>query len=331
MPFLSNRPAYDVAVDLGTAFVRVFALGRGLVAEEPSLVRVRRAPLAVESVGLRAAEPHDGDPSISQVRPLQKGVVRDVDCAAWLLTPLLRRARGLTLSRPAVLAFAPTDATADEAEAVREALLRAGAARVSILPEPQAAAVGAGLDLASPYAQMLIDVGEGITDAVVIREGRILVSVAVRVGCADLRSAVADVLASSVGALAADDEVDLLIRRAEASSPSEALSFRAAERPFSQRTRCEPRAIRCSDVREAMSPVLDQIAGVARAAWSALSEQVSCEVIESGLCLTGGGANLHMVVERIVRMTSLDVRIPPMPMHAVITGASRIASYPLHG
>lgn len=295
------RAAHDLAVDLGTAYVRLSAPGRGLVVEERSVVRVRRSPQAVE-----------------EIHPLQRGVIRDVASAAWLLAPLLRRARGLALARPSVLACAPSDATGAEREAITDALTRAGASRVAILPEPLAAAVGAGVDVASPYVHMLVDVGEGVTDVAVIRDGRIALSLAGRIGCADLRSAVSDLLARSFGVLAPAARIEGLIRRADDSPPAEAL-------PFTTEPGAQVHLLTAADVLAAMEPVLARMAGLVHRAWRQLPERESCEAIESGICLTGGGATLRSLVRRVRDTTRIDVRVPPRPIHAVITGAGRMA------
>jgi rod shape-determining protein MreB len=293
---------HDVAVDLGTANVRVYAQGRGMIADEPSVVRVSREPRAIVAVGAAAAC-DGGPPSSFPVRPLRRGVVRDAECAGWLLAGFLRRARGLSLAAPSVLACAPSDASADEIECVRDAVRRAGASRVTVVPEPLAAAVGAGMDMASPYAQMIVDVGEGVTDVAVIRDGRIEASSAARVGCADLRAAVADRLAATAG-LCSSGSVEALVRSADAEGGEGA----------------------GADALAAMGPVADAIASVVRSAWADLPARASCEVIESGIWTTGGGSCLRLVRDRIARVTSIDLRPAHDPLHAVIAGAGRMAS-----
>ncbi len=134
-PASARGTAHDLAIDLGTAYIRVFARGRGLVADEPSLVRVWRSPLALESVGARAQGPHHDDDASFPVQPLSQGVVRNGQSASWLLSSLVRRAWGLNLAPPRVLACAPSDATAEEIELLRDALRRAGASIVTVVPE----------------------------------------------------------------------------------------------------------------------------------------------------------------------------------------------------
>jgi rod shape-determining protein MreB len=306
--------------------VRVFARGRGLVADEPSLVRVWRSPLAVESIGTRAQAPHADEGASFPVWPLGKGVVRNEESAGWLLAALVRRAWGLNLGSPRVLVCAPTDATTGEVESLRNALRRAGASAITVVPEPLAAAAGVGLDLASPRAQALVDVGEGVTDMAVIRQGAIECSHAQRVGCFDLRAAVADFLALSHGSLPATDVIEDLVRRADASG-SETPTLRLEMGEGRGHGDGVKRTIAVDRVAllDAMDPPLERIAGVVRETWDTLLDQTRAEVSQGGLWLTGGGARLRLLVERVQRATSLVPKVPENPLHAVITGASRLA------
>ncbi len=329
LDLLARRRAHDVAVDLGTARVRVFAPGRGPVADEPSVVHVRRDPLALVSVGALADTRGQGAECGFPVRPLRDGVVRDVECAGWLLSAMLRRAQGLSLVRPTVLACAPSDATPDEIEALREALRRAGAARSTVVPEPLAAAVGAGLDLASPHAQILVDVGEGVTDVALLRNGLLEATLAVRVGCSSLRAAVMDHVTCLLGVVPSEAAVEDLVRRmAPALSPveAEAATVELTLEPARDGNRARTVSIRRQTVAAAMEPVVETIVGAVRRTWSRLSAEASCEIIENGVCFTGGGACLPMLVERMSRGTSLHARVPANPLHAVILGASRMAA-----
>lgn len=328
LELLARRRAHDVAVDLGTARVRVFAHGRGLVADEPSVVHVRRNPLALVGVGALAETQGQGAECGFPVRPLRDGVVRDVECAGWLLSAMLRRARGLSLVRPTVLACAPSDATPDEIEALREALRKAGAARATVVPEPLAAAVGVGLDLASPHAQILVDLGEGVTDVALLRNGLLEETLAVRVGCSSLRAAVMDHITCLLGVVPSEAAVEDLVRRmAPARLPvEEAATIELTLEPARDGNRARTVSIRRQLVAAAMEPVVETIVGAVRRTWSRLSAEASCGVIENGVWFTGGGACLPMLVERMSRSTSLHARVPANPLHAVIQGASRMAA-----
>lgn len=314
---------HDVAVDLGTARVRVFAHGRGLVADEPSVVHVRRSPVALVGAGTTALAAEGSFP----VRPLRDGVVRDVRCAGWLLSVMLRRARGLSLVRPTVLACVPSDADAEEIEALRESLRNAGAARTTVVPEPLAAALGAGLDLSSPHAQMLVDVGDGVTDVAVVRNGIVEETLAVRVGCSGLRAAVMDRIACLLGVVPSEAAGEELVRRAQPDGArGDPLSVELTLDPAHPGSRAGTASVEREVIAAAMEPVVEAIVEVVREAWKRLPAQASREVIENGLWLTGGGACLPMLVQRISRGTGIQTRVAADPLHAVIRGASRIAT-----
>lgn len=326
LDLLARRTTHDVAVDVGTARVRVFAHGRGLVADEPSVVHVRRGPLALVAAGADTGTTALAAEGSFPVRPLRDGVVRDVQCAGWLLSVMLRRARGLSLVPPTVLACVPSDANAEEIEALREALRKAGAVRVTVVPEPLAAALGADLDLASPYAQMLVDMGEGVTDVAVVRSGLVEETLAVRVGCSGLRAAVMDRIARLLGVVPSDAAVEELVRRAQPDGvQGEAASVELALEPAHAGSRAGTASVERAVIAAAMEPVVETIVEVVREVWRRLPAEASCEVIENGLWLTGGGACLPMLVERISRATGLQAHVAADPLHAVIRGASRMA------
>lgn len=327
LDLLARRTTHDVAVDVGTARVRVFAHGRGLVADEPSVVRVRWSPLALVAAGSGTGTTGLAAEGSFPVRPLRDGVVRDVQCAGWLLSVMLRRARGLSLVRPTVLACVPSDASAEEIEALREALRKAGAARVTVVPEPLAAALGADLDLASPHAQMLVDLGEGVTDVAVFRNGLVEETLAVRVGCSGLRTAVMDRIACLLGVVPSEAAVEELVRRAQRGGvQGEPASVVLTLELAHGGSRAGTASVEREAIAAAMEPVADTIVEVVREAWRRLPAEASCEVIENGLWLTGGGACLPMLVERISRGTGIRARVAADPLHALIRGASRIAA-----
>ena len=315
----------DIAIDLGTANTRLYAQGKGLIADEPSLVRFDTETGSVEAVGQRAAKLAVGstDEHSRDVAPLRAGVIADVDAAASLLTPLLRRARFLGLVRPRVLACAPTDAREEEREAIVEAVRRAGASSVQLAPEPLAAAIGAGLDVSSPYAQMLVDVGDGVTDIAVISSGSLITASALRTACSDMHAAVRRAIVDSHGTMLYAREAERLTREVGVVSDNGSSSLSALGRDCE--TGREMQIIVSSrEIARAIDPVAATIVSAVRDSVRDLPELLSCEVIESGICLTGGGAHLPGLAERIARETSLEVRPASDPLRAVIDGARQM-------
>jgi rod shape-determining protein MreB len=302
-----------LAIDLGTANTRLYALGHGLIADEPSLIRVQPNTGEVEAVGVQAAWLANVDPYSPSVSPLHAGVVADVEAACSLLKPFLKRAQKFGLFKPRVLACAPTDACEEERAALVEATRRAGASEVFIAPEPLAAAIGAG-----------VDIGDGVTDIAVVRSGSLILTSAVRTACSDLRNAVAQMVSYRHGVMLFPQEAERLMHLIGAT-----FNYDQEELVVTVGTDWltgEPLQLCVSshDLNEAIEPVLDTIVEAIHSTVRQLPEETSCEVIENGICLTGGGAQLQGLPERLAAATSLEVRVADNPMMAVINGARQM-------
>ncbi len=314
----------DVAIDLGTANTRLYAMGRGVIAEEPSLVRIDSQTGAVTAIGASAKLP--GKSASHSVAPLRAGVVTDVGAAVELLKPLLRRARRFGLIKPRVMTFAPTDACESERGALREAMLQAGASRVSISPEPLAAAIGAGLDITLPYAQMLVDIGDGVTDIAVVRSGALIATFAIRTACSDLHAAVSSSVESNHKLLLYPQEAERIACRVGAvrkNVPRESFKVLGTDKQTGLERSI---SIENYEVFEALDPVIGAIVDAVRHFVRDLPHTTACEVIESGICLTGGGAGLPGLAGLIASKTSLDVKPAVDPLRAVINGARHMLS-----
>lgn len=314
----------DLAIDLGTANTRLYALGHGMIADEPSLIRLQPFTGEVEAVGAQAAWLSTSDPYSQTVSPLHAGVVADIGAASELLKPFLKRAQRFGLFKPRVLACAPTEACEEERNALIEAAMRAGASEVYIAPESLAAAIGAGMDVASHYAQMIVDIGDGITDIAVVRSGNLILTSGVRTACSDLRSAVAQMVSFRHGVLLFPQEAERLMQLIGAT-----FDYEQEELVVTSGTDLltgEPIDICVSshDLNEAIEPILETIVEAIHNTVRRLPEETSCEVIENGICLTGGGAQLQGLPERLAAATSLDVRVADDPMMAVINGARQM-------
>ena len=258
----------DLAIDLGTANARASSGAKGAYVERPSLL--------------------DG------VHPIRGGAIVDIGAASDVLAPLVAKSRRWGFLRPQAIACVPTDATADEREALEQATIAAGARDVTLVLEPLAAAIGAGLDLSSPYAQMLIDFGDGITDAAIIRSGEVISSWALRCGCSDLRRVVADALNVD------DTAADLLMRRV----CNDVSAARA--NPI---------------VLAALQPAIERLTDFVCDYFFSLPDSISVEVIETGITATGGGALLPMITSMVALQSGVSVNTAADPLHAVIRGA----------
>ncbi len=316
--------APDLAIDLGTANTRLYALGRGLIADEPTLVKIQPETGAVEAVGARAARLARLNQYSYSVSPLHAGVVADIEAATSLLKSFLQRAKRFGILKPRALACAPTGACEEERAALVEATRRAGASAVVVVPEPLAAAIGAGLDISSPYAQMLIDIGDGVTDIAIIRSGTLVTTSAVRTACGDLRHSVSQTVAFRYGVLLFPKEAERLMHMVGATQDydHERLFLTAGTDLLTGEA--VSLCVSSHDLIEAIEAPLDTIIEAIHKMVRELPLQPSCEVIENGICLTGGGAQLEGISGRLAKATSLDVRIANDPMRAVINGACQM-------
>lgn len=313
----------DIALDLGTANTRLYARGKGLIADEPSIVRLSTDTGQIESVGLSAAFSLK-DKNHSLLSPLRAGVVADVKATTALLTPLLSRGRRLGILKPRVLVCCPTDAREAERAALIEATRQAGAAAVAVAPEPLAAAIGGGLDVASEHSQLIVDIGDGVTDIAVIRSGSLLITDAVRIACSDLTNAICDLVRERYGVQPYANEAERLVRKVGA-LPHTALPAFYIVAGDDVRTGMMRRVnVYSHEIAAALFPVLKEIVSVVSTATRKLPPEIACEVIETGIRLTGGGACLPGITKLLTDETQLQVKLVKEPMRAVINGARQM-------
>ncbi|ACH38332.1 MreB/Mbl family ATPase [Citrifermentans bemidjiense Bem] len=269
------KPTYwrpHVALDVGTATTRIAAGSR--LMEQPSMIGRKRA--------------------------LSGGVVVDGETAWHILKPLLDRARVCGIVKPCVLACAPSDARYEERQLLVDSIMRSGAASAAVIPEPLAAAIGAGIDVSSPYARMVVDIGEGVTDCAIISSSEIRACCAVRIGCARMRSAIV----KNIGGEYGDDLADDLMRRCGlARSPEDAGSVAVAA---------------------SIEVVLEEIAAKLSLFVRDLPAEMGCDVIDSGICLTGGGALIPGVRRYLEERIGISICVADNPRHSVVEGARAI-------
>jgi rod shape-determining protein MreB len=303
----------DLAIDLGTANTRLYVLDRGIVVDEPTRVDGYNGSYA------KAVNPRSGHAAA----PLRGGVVDDIDATAQLLGRLLRRACGPGLSRSKVIVCAPSDATPAERVDLVEAVRRTGIARVKVMAEPLAAAIGAGLDITSPYAQMLVDIGDGVTDVAVIRSRELVVTHAVRRASGDLSVALQQAVLQRRGLVRPRPESDRLVRESGANEETQSrLTFSASA--FDRRGAQFRIEFRYQEICEAIYPIVTEIVNAVRQTLKRLPADLWVEVVESGIILSGGGACLQGIDRLIARETSTEVKIAANPLRATIEGAGEI-------
>ena len=326
MSFLSK----DVGVDLGTANTLVYMKGKGIIMREPSVVAVDTKTDEVRCVGGEAKAVIGRTPgSIVAVRPLKDGVIADFDITANMLENFLKKACGNSMfSRPRVVICIPSGVTEVERRAVREATLKAGARQVSVIEEPMAAAIGAGLPISEPTGSMIVDIGGGTAEIAVISLGGIVASRSVRMAGDMFDQAIIAFIKRKYNLLIGErtaEQIKIEIGSACPQDPETSMEIKGRNLVDGL-----PKdiLIRSEEVREAMSESLLRIVDAIKDTLECTPPELSSDIIDRGIMLSGGGALLRGLDTLIQNETGIDVHIAEAPLDCVALGAGAVLDNP---
>jgi rod shape-determining protein MreB len=331
MRSLFNFSSRDIAIDLGTANTVVYVCGSGIVINEPSVVAmeivngVRKVHAIGDDAKLMLGKTPD---NIRTVRPLRAGVIADLEVAEEMIKHLIRKAHGgrTRFSRgPEVVICVPSGATNVERRAIRDAVTNAGADRVSLIEEPMAAAIGAGLPVAEPIGSMVVDIGGGTTEVGVISLQGLAFCRSARVGGDRMDDAIAAYVRRNYNLLIGEgtaERVKMEIGAAVRPIDGEGLSTYVRGRDV---TRGVPGEIQLTQaqVAEAVAEPVSQIVEVVRSALENTQPEIAADVIDQGITMTGGGSLLRDFATVLQDSTGLPVRIADDPMSCVALGAGQ--------
>ena len=320
----------DLAVDLGTANTLIYARGRGILLDEPSVVAIDTSANAVVAVGAEAKRMIGRTPAnIRAVRPLLDGVIADFDLTAEMLRYFVRKVQGRRggFTGPRIVICVPSGITGVEQRAVSEAAYAAGARKVHIISEPMAAAIGAGLPVNQPSGSMVVDIGGGTTEVAVLSLGGIVSSTSLRVAGNALDAAIADHVRAEFALLIGD-------RTAEELKISLGSAF-----PVAGATKAEIRGrdvgtglprnvtISADELRKAMEPALARIIGAVRGTLDRCPPELAGDLVARGIVLTGGGAQLHGLGARLEHEIGIPVVVAERPLDSVVLGAGTVVEH----
>jgi rod shape-determining protein MreB len=314
----------DLAIDLGTANTVVYERGRGVVLDEPSVVAVRAGSTQLLAAGSRAKEMLGRTPeSVRAVRPLRDGVISDADVTERMVRWFVDRVSPSRLVRPRVVVCVPSDITSVERRALEDATLRSGARRVFVIEETMAAAIGAGLPVEETEASMVVDVGGGTTDVAVISLGGVVTSRTMRIGGDEIDEAIVAHVKSEYGLLLGESSAERLKIAAGSAFPlTEELSERVRGRDLVTGL---PKTVTIgsAEVRRAIETPVASIVELVRAVLDVCPPELAGDVVDRGIALTGGGALLRGLDERMGHELGVPVRAADEPLRAVARGAGR--------
>jgi rod shape-determining protein MreB and related proteins len=319
----------DLAVDLGTANTLVYARGRGIMLNEPSVVAVDTTTNNVVAVGTEARQMIGRTPGhIKAMRPLQNGVIADYDTTAEMLRYFVRKVvKRRVFSGPRVIVCVPSGITSVEQRAVSESAYAAGARRVHIISEPMAAAIGAGLPVSQPCGSMVVDIGGGTTEVAIIALGGIVASTSMRTAGDALDRAIVEHMRR---------EFSMLI--GERTAEELKISVGAAY-PVNGKPRAEIRGrdlatgmprnvtISADELRKAMDGPISAIVGAVRSTLDRCPPELAGDLVTRGIVLTGGGALLRGIDARLQHEIGIPVLVADRPLDSVVLGTGTVVEH----
>lgn len=320
--------AHDMAIDLGTVNTVVYARDKGIVLNEPSVVALetRDGVRRVKVVGNEAKLMMGKTPNnIQAIRPLRDGVIADIDVAEQMIKHFIDKAKGGSgplRQRSNVVICVPSGSTMVERRAIRDAATNAGAVTVQLIEESLAAAIGAGLQVTEPMGAMVVDIGGGTTEVAVLSLGGIAYSTSVRVGGDKMDDMISSYIRRKhnlmVGEMTAE-RVKLAIGSA-VPPEGEGIVMGVKGRDL---VNGRPSEVRVSEaeIADALTEPVGQIVAAVRAALEQTPPELSADIIDQGITLTGGGALLRRIDIAIAKATRLDVRVADDALMCVAMGA----------
>jgi len=315
----------DMAVDLGTANTLVYVRGRGIVLNEPSVVALNTNNGQVVAVGVEAKRMIGRTPgNIVAVRPLKDGVIADFDVTERMLRYFIQKVHRRTrMAKPRIVVAVPSGITGVEQSAVKEAGHQAGARKVYIIEEPMAAAIGAGLPVNEPTGNMVVDIGGGTTEVAVISLGGIVTSQSIRIGGDELDQAIITF---------GKKEHSLMLgeRTAEEIKLALGSAFPAKDEPHAEIRGRDlvsglPKTVLISaaEIRGAIDEPITLIIDVVKSTLDKCPPELAGDVMDRGIALTGGGALLRGLDQRIREETGMPVHIADSPLDSVVLGTGK--------
>lgn len=317
--------AAEIGIDLGTANLLVYRRGKGIVLNEPTVVAISTNTKTVLAVGNEAREMLGKTPgNIQAVRPMKDGVIADYTVTMKMMEHIRKKVvGGWQMFPPTALICVPSGVTNVERRAVCKAAREAGFGRAMTIEEPMAAAIGCGLPIANPGGNMIVDIGGGTTDIAVISLGGIVLSQSLRVGGNKLDDAIVRHIKNTYNLLIGDataEEIKMRIGTAYPIDPELTMSVRGRDLVAGL-----PRTLEVSseEIREALSEPVRLIAEKVCAVLEDTPPELSSDIIERGITLTGGGALLRGLDQLLQRVTDVPVKVAENALNSVAIGCGR--------
>ncbi len=312
----------DLAIDLGTANTLVYAKGKGIVVNEPSIVAIDKNTNRIYAVGKEAKDMLGRTPAnIVAIKPLNDGVIADFDTTEEMLRYFIRKAHNRShLLSPRIVIGVPSEITQVEKRAVKESVLRARASEVYIVEQAISAAIGAGLPIEEPSGNMIVDIGGGTTEIAVISLSGIVYSRSVRVAGNEMDEAIIQYIKRKHNLLVGERTAEIVKMELGSAMPlDKPITLEIKGRNLIEGV---PKTIKINDeeVREALGECVSIIINAIKVALERTPPELSADIADHGIMLTGGGSQLRRLDKRISEETGLPVFVAENPLSSVVLG-----------
>ena len=319
----------DIGIDLGTASILVYVRGKGVVLKEPSVVAFDRDTNKIKAIGEEARLMIGRTPgNIVAVRPLRQGVISDYTVTEKMLKHFIRKALGKrTFKKPRISVCVPSGVTEVEKKAVEDATYQVGAREVTIIEEPIAAAIGAGIDIAKPCGNMIVDIGGGTTDIAVISLGGTVVSTSIKIAGDDFDEAIVRYMRKKHNLLIGErtaEEIKIKIGSAYRRPEVATLDVRGRSLVTGL-----PKTITVTseETEEALKETTSQIVEAVHSVLEKTPPELAADIADRGIVLTGGGCLLQGLEELIEEKTGINTMTAEDPMTAVAIGTGKFIEF----
>ena len=318
----------DLAIDLGTANTCVYARGKGIVVNEPSIVAINKVNGRVEAVGKDAKDMLGRTPgNIVAIKPMKDGVIADFEVTEKMLTYFIKKAHNRNVwVRPRIVIGVPSEITQVEKRAVKDSAYRAKASEVHLVEEAMAAAIGAGMPITEPSGNMIVDIGGGTTDIAVISLAGIVYSKAVRVAGNEMDEAIIQYIKKRYNLLIGERSAEQVKLEIGSAFPlDEPLTMEIKGRDLIEGI---PKTLTVTDaeIREALNEPISVIVNAVRVALERTPPELSADIVDRGIVLTGGGSLLKSFDKLLREETGLPVSVAEDPLSSVVLGTGKMLS-----
>ncbi len=319
----------DIGIDLGTASVLVYVEGKGVVLKEPSVVAYDRNTNVIKAIGEEACQMLGRTPgNIVAVRPLRKGVISDYTVTEKMIKYFVQKAMGKRMfQKPRISICVPSGVTEVEKKAVEEAAYAAGGREIHLIEEPVAAAIGAGIDISRPYGNMIVDIGGGTSDIAVISLGGTVVHASIKVAGDDFDEAIVRYMRKKHNLLIGDRTAeDIKIKIGTTYHLDEEMEMEVKGRNLITGL---PKTVivTSSETEEALQEAMSQIVEAVISVLEQTPPELSADILDRGIILTGGGSMLRGVEQLIQEKTGIHTMTAEEPMKVVAIGTGQFVEF----